>query len=85
MTVDAGERVTTGRVVHMNAVTPGFFDLMGIRMVAGRDFNDRDASPLGENTDRVAIVNQAFVRRYLAGRNPLGARICSGAGPDAKP
>ncbi|HKA00454.1 MAG TPA: ABC transporter permease [Candidatus Solibacter sp.] len=85
MTVDAGERVATVRVVHMNAVTPGFFDLMGIRMVAGRDFNDRDASPIGENTDRVAIVNQAFVRRYLAGRNPLGARICSGAGPDAKP
>ena len=32
-----------------------------------------------------AIVNEAFVKRYLAGRNPLGALICQGSGPDAQP
>ena len=32
-----------------------------------------------------AIVNEAFVKRYFAGRNPLGALICQGSGPDAQP
>ncbi len=30
-------------------------------------------------------MNEAFVKRYFGGRSPLGARICQGAGPDAKP
>jgi ABC-type antimicrobial peptide transport system permease subunit len=32
-----------------------------------------------------AIVNDAFVKRYLGGHNPLGVRICEGSAPDAKP
>jgi len=31
------------------------------------------------------IVNDVFVKRYLGGRSPLGARICQGTGPDANP
>ena len=34
---------------------------------------------------RSAIINEAFVKRYFQGRNPLGALICEGSGPDAKP
>jgi hypothetical protein len=33
----------------------------------------------------VVIVNEAFIKRYFGGRNPLGARVAMGSGPDAKP
>jgi predicted permease len=85
MTIQADRRVATDRDVNLNAVSPGFFATLGIRIVAGRDFDQRDTRPIGETGQRVAIVNEAFVKRYLGGRDPLGVRICQGAGPDAKP
>ncbi len=85
MTIQTDRRVTTDRDVNLNAVTPGFFATLGIGIVAGRDFDDRDSMPAGEAGPRSAIVNEAFVRRYLAGRNPLGVRVCQGSGPDAQP
>jgi len=93
-TIQAGERYITDREVQMNAVTPGFFATLGARIVAGRDFNEHDALnvdaphqslPVSESGQRAVIVNQAFVKRYFGGRNPLGARVAMGARPDAKP
>jgi predicted permease len=54
-----------------NTVTPGYFDVMGIPILAGRDFADLtdDAAP------PQAVVNQEFVRRYLDRLQPLGRRI----------
>jgi ABC-type antimicrobial peptide transport system permease subunit len=59
------------RRVWRNAITPGWFETMGISLVSGRDFagDDRIGSP------RVAIVNQAFVRRYLAGQQVIGQTL----------
>ena len=54
-------------------------------MIAGRDFDERDSRGTSEDGPRVAIVNEAFVKRYFGGRSPLGARISQRAGPDAKP
>jgi len=85
MTIQTDQRVTTDRDVNLNAVSPGFFATLGIRIVAGRDFDERDSRPEGERDGRSAIVNEAFVNRYLGGRDPLGVRICEGSGPDAKP
>jgi predicted permease len=85
MTIQADRRIVTDRGVDLNAVTPGFFDTLGIRLLAGRDFNERDSRPGGAAGARSAIVNEAFVKRYLAGRNPLGVLICQGSGPDAQP
>ena len=54
-----------------NTVTPGYFTVMGLPFLAGGDF----ASLRDEAAPRQAIVNQEFVRRYAAGRDPVGLRI----------
>ena len=52
-------------------VGPGFFEAFDVPVVSGRDFHDGDRS-----TDaRTALVNEAFVRQYLEGRNPIGHRV----------
>jgi hypothetical protein len=40
---------------------------------------------VNEGGRRVAIVNLAFVNRYFGGRNPLGAHVGMGSGPNVKP
>ena len=85
MTIQSNQRITTDRDVNLNFVSPGFFATLDIRLIAGRDFDERDSRPAGESGRRPAIVTESFVKRYLAGRNPLGARIAQGGGPDAKP
>jgi predicted permease len=85
MTILADKKISTDRDVNLNSVTPGFFQTMGIRIIAGRTFDEWDARAPGEPGWRSAIVNEAFVKRYLGGRSPLGVRICEGSGPDAKP
>ena len=42
-TIDGGRRIVTDRVVHCNAISPGFFDTLGVSILAGRDFTDRDS------------------------------------------
>lgn len=54
-----------------NAVTPGYFDVMGIPLLAGADF----ASLTDTAAPPQAIVNEEFVRRYLERAQPLGRRI----------
>ena len=85
MTILADKRISTDRDVNLNSVTPGFFQAMGIKIIAGRGFDERDIREPGEQGWRSAIVNEAFVKRYLRGRNPLGVLICEGSGPDANP
>jgi predicted permease len=84
MTIQDTERRITEQV-HLNAVTPGFFATLGTRIVAGRDFEEQDTLPVKDGGSLVGIVNQAFAKRYFGERSPLGALICQGAGPDARP
>jgi predicted permease len=62
-----GGVVRTGNV-HFNQVSGEYFDVMGVTVLAGRTFDstDRPGSP------KVAVVNQAFVRRYFPDRSALG-------------
>jgi putative ABC transport system permease protein len=59
---------------HYFGVSPEFFDVMGIRMLAGRSFTADDRPGTGP----VAIVNRSFVRRYLTGTDPLTAQFAFG-------
>ncbi|MGH9648780.1 MAG: ADOP family duplicated permease, partial [Bryobacteraceae bacterium] len=65
---DTGER----RPVHYewNAVTPGYFRTMDIPLLQGRGFLETD-----HGEANVAIVNAAFVRQFLGGRQPVGAKF----------
>jgi putative ABC transport system permease protein len=60
-----------GGRVWRNAVTPGWFETMGIPLRRGRDFSERDRV----GSPPVAIVNEAFVRRYLPGQQPVGQTL----------
>jgi len=55
-------------------ITPRFFDTIGARMLAGRAIDDDTAS-----TRRVAVINQAFAKKFFGGQNPIGRHF--GPGP----
>ncbi|MEO5819906.1 MAG: FtsX-like permease family protein, partial [Vicinamibacteraceae bacterium] len=69
----AGQPASAGFMAHWaeNIVSEGYFDTLGIPRRQGRDFTAADAA----GTPLVAIVNDAFVERYLAGRAPVGLRV----------
>ena len=58
-------------VVWLNYLGAGYFQTIGTPLLAGRDFDDRDTA----TSVKVAIVNQAFVRKILKGVDPLGKRF----------
>ena len=62
-----------------NAVGPGYFRTMGIPLMAGREFTAADVA----GAPKVAIVNQAFARKFNLGPNPIGKRF--GVGGRQKP
>jgi putative ABC transport system permease protein len=59
---------------HPRSVSPDYFQTMGMPLVRGRGFTDRDSA----DAPAVAIINQSAVRRYWPGLNPLGERISLG-------
>jgi predicted permease len=83
VTIDAGRRVATEDPVHCNAVSPGFFESLGVGILSGRAFEDRDARDDDKRAFRSVVVNERFARRYFGDRSPLGARLGFGIAPDA--
>ena len=83
LTIDFQGRMVTDRVTHVNPVSPEFFSTLGTRIVAGRDFNNRDTADI-RSTDtsfRSVIINESFARRYFGDENPIGHRIGFGREP----
>jgi predicted permease len=68
-----------------NGISPGFFAALGMHLVAGRDFDERDLQADRLDRDKrftVAIANQTFAKRYLSnGAGALGRHVGIGADP----
>ena len=56
-------------------ITPGFFDTIGARMLAGRAINEDDNG----NARHVAVINEAFAKKLFGNQNPVGRHF--GPGP----
>jgi putative ABC transport system permease protein len=70
-------------VGNYQLASPAYFDALDLPLMAGRPFTDRDTV----GSTPVCIVSEAFVRRYLGARSPIGQRLTlrPAAAPDAKP
>jgi predicted permease len=64
----------------MNALSPGYFETMGIRLLEGRDFRQTDIV----ETPKIAIVNRKFANHYFPGQSAIGRHIGRGSGPNTK-
>jgi predicted permease len=64
--------------VPYNAVSPGYLEMMQVRLIAGRTLSESDNA----DAARVAIVNESFARRFWPGADPLGQRFSLGRGLD---
>jgi len=60
-----------GKTLFNNWVGPGYFQTVGIPLVAGREFDERDTV----RSPKVAIVNETIARRFFPGRSPIGQRL----------
>ena len=64
-------------LARYNVVSPGYFETVGMKLIAGREFTPQDR----ENSAPVVVVNESFVKKYLSGESPLGKFIAIAVGP----
>ncbi|MEK6323121.1 MAG: ABC transporter permease [Acidobacteriota bacterium] len=77
-----GRPVPTGAEaieVPLDSISPSYFRVMGIPLLRGREFDNRDV----DGATRVAIINDTFARRFFAGEDPIGKRYRYGS-PDPR-
>ncbi len=65
---DGTRAASSGKQSFFNRVGPGYFRTMGIGLLAGREFNERDTVP----APGVAIVNEVFARKFFGSPNVVG-------------
>jgi predicted permease len=73
---DAPER---DRIANFNRVTPDYFKVMSTPVLSGRDVSVTDSV----GAPKIALVNEAFARKFLSGQDPLGKTFTIGTGPRA--
>lgn len=55
---------------EVRAITPGYFAAMGIPLLKGRSFDERDGAD-----SRVLVINETLAHKYFPGQNPIGQRL----------
>ena len=68
----------TSRTANYVSVSPGYFRVMEIPLLAGRLFDQHDVS----SSPRVSLISEAMARIYFPNKNPLGKQIVFGFPPD---
>jgi predicted permease len=77
-----GHQVQDGEDIQafMNGISPGYWQTMGVGLLEGRDFDQRDRG----HKFTVAIVNRAFATHFFGDRSPIGRHIGFRRGPNSK-
>lgn len=75
---------------YMNSISPNYFATLGVPITMGRDFTIKDTQRVKHGPDpddfspTTIMINQAFARKFFAGRNPIGLHIGFGSDPGTK-
>jgi putative ABC transport system permease protein len=69
---------SASRTANYVAVSPNYFHVMGISLLAGRFFNHHDVM----SAPRVSLISEAMAQLYFPNQNPLGKRLEFGFPPD---
>jgi len=78
--INDGQMTRIRPTLWLNGTTPGWFQTMSIPLRSGRDFETGDRT----GSRPVAIVNETFVRRFLAGEQPIGQTVRLGFEPGTR-
>jgi predicted permease len=71
------------RQFDINGVTPGYFQTLGLPILAGRDFDPRDVRSRSTDSN-AAMINETMARKYFGSDNPVGRRFGWGDPPHVK-
>ncbi len=75
---------------YMNSISPNYFATLGVPITMGGDFTIKDTQRVKHGPDpddfspTTIMINQAFARKFFAGRNPIGLHIGFGSDPGTK-
>jgi len=74
-----GRAASSSESPSWNRIGPRYFETLGTRLIRGRTIDERDTV----NAPRVAVVNEAFVRRFFPDSDPIGGRFGIGGAEHA--
>jgi predicted permease len=69
--IEGREMPIQDQMASMDIVTPGYFQAMGIRLLQGRVFTERDQKGIPPTV----VIDESMARRYWPGESPVGKRL----------